>query len=120
MSKQFEFADFVEEFKVPFIAYEKREGYWADNADWVPVGQLVPINLIGIVLPLTEDDLQYSESGSHSVKDRKVYTTHKLEMGQRIQYKGITYTIQNFKDYSDYADVNIYFARWAGNESQSS
>ena len=120
MSKQFEFADFVEEFKVPFIAYEKREGYWADNADWVPVGQLFPINLIGIILPLTEDDIRYSESGTYSAKDRKVYTTSNLENGQRIKYKGITYTIQSLKDYSEYTDVNIYFARWAGNEPQSS
>ena len=110
----------IEKKGVPFIVDQKRDGYWKTNGDWIPAGRLVPVDLIGIILPLTEDDIRYSENGTYSAKDRKVYTTSNLENGQRIKYKGITYTIQNFKDYSDYADVNIYFARWAGNESKSS
>ena len=65
----------------------------------------------GIILPLTENDLKYSEAGTYSVKDKKIYTTQPLELGQVIEYKGDKYTIQSFKDYSDYADVYIYLAR---------
>lgn len=114
--KPFEFADFVEEFQVPFVACEESEGRWADNGDWIP-GSKVSVNMVGIILPLSEDDLRYAEAGTYSEKDRKIYTTQPLKIGQKIEYKGIPYTIQNFKDYSDYADVFIYYARWASNES---
>lgn len=111
MSKQFEFADFVEEFKVPFMAFQQTEGYWADNGDWIPGGE-TPVQMVGIMLPLTQNDLKYSEAGTYSVKDKKIYTTDPLSLGQTIEYQGDRYTIQNFKDYSAYADVYIYFARY--------
>ncbi|MFJ8245180.1 hypothetical protein [Peribacillus asahii] len=119
MDNTFEFSDLLEEYSVPFVAYEKRDGDWADNGDWVPTGKLVPIHLKGAIFPLTKDDLQYAENGTYSVKDRKIYTTHVLEVGQRLQYKNITYTIQGMEDYSDYMDINVYYARWAGDESSS-
>jgi hypothetical protein len=111
MAKQFEFADFVEEFKVPFTAYVTTEGYWEDSGDWIP-GREEPIAMVGIMLPLTQNDLKYAENGTYSVKDKKIYTTETLSIGQKVEYKGDKYTIQNFKDYSDYADVFIYFARF--------
>lgn len=112
MTKQFEFADFVREFKKPFIAsYTEIEGHWDDDGDWVE-GQKTPVLMDGIFLPLSEDDLQYSEAGTYSVKDKKIYTISPLEEGQQVEYKGKKYTVQNFKDYSDYADVYIYYARW--------
>jgi hypothetical protein len=108
--KQFEFADFIEEFKVPFIYYQKTEGYWS-KGDYVE-GNETPVQMYGIILPLSEDDLQYEEAGTYSVKDKKIYTTVPLQLNREIEYKGDRYTIQNFKDYSDYADVYIYLARW--------
>jgi hypothetical protein len=111
MTKQFEFADFVEEFKVDFTAYVTTEGQWADNGDWIPGGE-TPVQMVGIMLPLTQNDLKYAENGIYSVKDKKIYTVSPLELGQMIEYKDDKYTVQNFKDYSDYADVFIYYARW--------
>ena len=119
MDNMFEFSDLLEEYSVLFITYEKREGYWKDNGDWVPTGKPVPVQLKGAIFPLTKDDLQYAENGMYSVKDRKIYTTHVLEVGQRLLYNNITYTIQGMEDYGDYMDINIYYARWAGNESSS-
>lgn len=110
--KQFEFADFIEEFKVTFTAYQETGGYYNDAGDWVE-GGLIPAQMTGIILPLNEDDLKYVEQGTYSVKDRKLYTTQPLQLGQEIEYKGTKYTVQNFKDYSDYADVYIYYARCA-------
>lgn len=116
MDKPFEFSDFVEEFKVPFTAFpavQSEDVEWQDNGDPVPSGvDPVPIQMEGIILPITEDDLRYAEMGTYSVKDKKIYTTQPLELGQVIEYKGDKYTIQSFKDYSDYADVYIYLARY--------
>jgi hypothetical protein len=111
MSKQFEFADFVDEFKVNFTAYQTTEGHWNDSGDWVEGGE-TQIPMVGIMLPLTQNDLRYAENGTFSVKDKKIYTTEELLLGQKVEYEGDVYTIQNFKDYSAYADVYIYYARW--------
>jgi hypothetical protein len=109
--KQFEFADLVADFKVPFIYYEKSEGYWNDAGDWID-GEETPIQMEGVILPLSGEDLQYAEAGAYSVKDKKIYTTEPLKLNREIEFKGDRYTIQRFKDYSDYADVYIYHARW--------
>jgi hypothetical protein len=113
MNKPFEFAEFVDEFKVPFTAIQSEDVQWQDNGDPIP-GDKPPVQMEGIILPLTENDLKYSEAGTYSVKDKKIYTTQPLELGQVIEYKGDPYTIQSFKDYSDYADVYIYLARYRG------
>jgi len=113
MSKPFEFADFIDEFKVPFTFTKVEEGHWNDNGDYIPGGETT-VQMEGIILPLTENDLKYSEAGTYSVKDKKIYTTQPLEVGQVFEYKGDPYTIQSFKDYSDYADVYIYLARYRG------
>ncbi|KOP82005.1 hypothetical protein AMS60_05610 [Bacillus sp. FJAT-21945] len=109
--KQFEFADFVDEFYVPFTYVEQKDGYWNDSGDWIEGGEIT-ISSGGIILPLSEDDLKYSEAGTYSKKDKKLYVTNELKTGNKVIYKNDKYTIQNFKDYSDYADVFIYFMRW--------
>lgn len=111
MSKQFEFADFVDEFRVDFTSYVTTEGYRKPNGDYVK-GVEVATPAYGIMLPLTQNDLRYSEAGTYSTNDKKIYTVNPLVLGQKIEYKGAIYTIQSFKDYSDYADVFIYLARW--------
>lgn len=111
MSKQFEFADFVDEFYVPFIYYEITEGEWDDNGDWIGGGER-EVQSGGIILPLSEDDLKYAEAGTYSEKDKKLYVTSELKTGNKVLYKNDKYTIQNFKDYSEYADVYIYLMRW--------
>ncbi|MEK5070507.1 hypothetical protein [Sporosarcina sp. FSL K6-1508] len=111
MAKPFEFADFVDEFQVPFVYFNHQEGYWNDEGDYIEEKD-EPIPMTGIVLPLTENDLKYAEAGTYSQKEKKLYTVDPLEEGRLIEYKGDKYTIQAFKDYTDYADVYIYLARF--------
>ncbi|MDE3837933.1 hypothetical protein C0966_00730 [Bacillus methanolicus] len=108
--KTFEFAHLIEEFQVPFTYYEETEGHWEEI--YYVKDDPTPVEMYGAILPLSEDDLQYAEAGTYSVKDRKIYTTQPLKLNSTIEYKGDKYTIQSFKDYSDYADVYIYLARW--------
>lgn len=109
--KQFQFADFVDEFKVSFIAYTETDGYYNEFGDWIE-GSKEPVGMVGIVLPISDDILRYSEAGTYSTKDKKLYTTVPLQVNQVIEYKGDLYTVQNFKNYSEYADTYIYIARW--------
>jgi hypothetical protein len=113
MTKQFEFADFVDEFSVPFTLFEEAgEGERLPNGKWQNA-PATPIPKQGIILPLTEDDRRYVANGTFTQRDRKLYTKEPLQEGAKIEYKNVKYTIQAFKDYEAYADVYIYIARGA-------
>lgn len=119
MPEKMIFAPMVMENGVPFTVYQQpvdTEGYFTAG-DWVQP-EPVPVSSFGVILPFSSDDLRYTEAGTYSTKDRKLFTVDPLEVGQKIEYKGISYTVGQFKDYSDYADVFIYVARWAGNENK--
>src|SRR5574339_262738 len=105
MTKQFEFADFIDEFRVGFTVYEKQLGSYNDAGKWVPGGDLAPVNMQGIILPLSNDELKHEANGVYTVKDRKIYTTKPLKLGQKIEYEGDSFTIDSKKPYEAYADV---------------
>ena len=112
------FKDVILEQGVPFIAHLETPGAYAYvNGEWVE-GIKADKECIGVVLPLSVgtqnvgESLEYAENGVYSLKDQKLLTTDNLPNGTQITYKGRTYTIQDFKDLSDYTDVNIYIARW--------
>ena len=113
MSKQFEFADFIEEFQVEFTAYNPsgKSGWNRETMEYEE-NTIVPAQMVGIILPLSEDELRYAPQGTYSVKDKKLYVLEPLTLQQEIEYKSDRYVIQSFKDYSDYADVYIYYAAW--------
>ncbi|MFP7414359.1 MULTISPECIES: hypothetical protein [Priestia] len=114
MPKTISFKRMVEKNGVPFVAIvEGTEGYYDDAGDWVSPSVPTPENRFGVILPLSEDDLKYTIGGTYTTQDRKLYTLEPLKKGQKIQYKGVEYTVQTFKDYTDYTDVFIYVARWA-------
>lgn len=113
MSKQFEFADFIDEFRVDFVYIPPPVGSYIAGR-WVEDIAIDPETIGGIILPLSEDDFRKSDNGVYTDKDRKVYTTKRLAIGGKVIYKEITYTVDREKDYSDYADVYIYMAKGAG------
>lgn len=110
------FKDVIDQQGVPFIAHLKTKGEYV-GIDWV-AGKNEDKDCFGILLPLSVgsqsvgESLTYAENGVFSLKDQKLLTTDTLPTGTLITYKGRTYTIQDYKDLSDYTDVNIYLARW--------
>jgi hypothetical protein len=108
--KHFQFADFIDEFKVDFTVYDETPGSYNTVGKWIQ-GTKTPRTMQGIILPLTTDDLQFAGNGVYTSKDRKIYTTEPLKKGQKLEYEGQIYTIHEEKDYSAYADVYIYFAK---------
>lgn len=110
MAKHFEFADFVDEFKVPFIAHISEKGVYDEAGDWIPGGTAEKA-MNGIILPLSDDDFKREGNGSYTSQDRKIYIVEPLPMGTVIEYKGERFTIDGSKPYDDYADVYIYFAK---------
>lgn len=113
MSKQFEFADFVDEFRVSFEVITEAAGQYATNGQWID-GAETRAQHDGIILPLSEDELRRADNGQYTERDRKVYTTRELQNGAVIEYKEKRFTINRAKDYSDYSDIFIYYAKGAG------
>lgn len=110
------FKDVIDEQGVPFIAHLETPGAYV-NGEWVE-GEKADEECFGVILPLSVgtqnvgESLGYAENGVYSLKDQKLLTTDTLQNGTLITYKGRKYTIQDYKDLSDYTDVNIYIARW--------
>lgn len=116
MPEKMRFAEVIEQQGVPFIAHLTSEGGYVDG-EWVE-GTKDDKECIGIILPLAVgttnvgETLTYAENGVYNLKDLKLLTTETLPNGTEVTYKNRTYTIQDFKDFSDYTDVNIYLMRW--------
>ena len=111
------FKEVIDQQGVPFIAHLETPGGYVDG-EWVE-GEKVPKECIGVLLPLGSganlgETLTYAENGVYSLKDKKLLTVDTLATDTQITFKGDMYTIQAFKDLSDYTDVNIYIARWRG------
>lgn len=105
------FKEVIDENSVPFtVLSDSNEGQYI-NGKWVPN---VPKEetKTGVILPLSNDDLKYIESGTYTVKEKKLLTTEPIEIGTKIRYKGDEYTLQAFKDYTEYTDVHIYLMKW--------
>lgn len=113
MNKAFEFADFVEEFFVPFTVFNEIPGRYNEVGKWIP-GSKTARETGGIVLPLSNDELKYEANGVYTSLDRKIYTTEPLVKGEKLVYNGQSFTVDANKDYEAYADVYMYFAKGVG------
>jgi isocitrate lyase len=108
--KQFEFADFVQEFFVPFNVITVTPPTLQTNGQYAPGAETVTAGG-GIMLPLNEDELRRQDNGGYTSRDRKLYVTAEIPEGSYVERDGIRYKVERTKDYSDYADVYIYMAR---------
>lgn len=113
MTKQFQFAGFVNDFAVPFDVTLRAAGAFDANGKWQD-GAPTTESRTGIFLPLSEDDMQFVGNGTFTEKDRKLYVLQSLPMGAELVKGGQKYRVESSKDYSDYADVYIYFVKGAG------
>lgn len=109
------FKPVIDQQGVPFVAHSGSEGAYVDG-EWEE-GTKEDKECVGVLLPLSSgsnlgESLTYAENGVYSLKDKKLLTVENLLTGTGITFKNDKYTVQAFKDLSDYTDVNIYLARW--------
>ena len=104
------FASVIHNQGVPFIAHLMGDGDYVDGE--LVEGIAVPTELIGVILPLSNDDLKYDENGTYTAKEKKLLTVDQMPEGTKVEYNDQKYTVQAFKDFSEYTDVNIYLMRW--------
>lgn len=64
----------------------------------------------GAVVPLSPDDLKFEDAGKYNKQDRKLYCYEDFEVGAKVKHKGDVFTIDQRKDYADFADgLRIYY-----------
>lgn len=109
----FDFEDLLSEFEQEELTAKVSIGGYYDYENggvWVP-GAETSTSFTGVVLPLTNEDLQYYEAGTFTTEDRKIYTTTQLTIGQKVQRNGLEYEVKEEKDYSPHIGGYIYFAK---------
>ena len=107
-----DFSEVFEEFKTTFTAIEFGEGHYdyEQGGVWVPGGE-TEHELIGIITPLTNDDIRFEEGGTYTRQDIKIHYQGILGIGWEIEYRGRRYKILEEKLYDEHTGFNEYYAR---------
>jgi hypothetical protein len=115
-----DFADSLEEFERNFFKLVPLEVTNEEKYD--TRGRVIPqepqkVEIIGVVLPLTNDDLKFDEGGNYTTHDRKVYVYEPLPIGMEIEVDSNIYKIVQKRDYGGLTDVCFYFVKRVGGSS---
>ena len=114
MPQLFDFADIFADWETDFERIPKGGGHYdyANGGKWVP-GYGDPVPMRGIIVPLSNDELQFEHGGVVTRQDRKVYLRKPLVLvvDDRIKYVDLEYRILEQGTYEEYADFNIYIAK---------
>lgn len=105
-----DFRSFLRAYMIVIHLKEQLEGGYIDGV-WVPgKEELVPFR--AVVTSFTDDVLQFGEGGTYTTDDEKIYTYKKLERGQKVTVRGLSYTVTEERDYSFYAKgLRMYVIR---------
>lgn len=115
MPQLFDFSDLFAEWETTFQRLQKGGGhydYTEGGGKWVP-GYGDPVDMQGIVVPLSYADLQFAPGGTYTQDDRVVFVQKpaSLDIDDRIRYDGNEYRVLERADYTEYADFNAYLAK---------
>ncbi|WP_197468177.1 hypothetical protein, partial [Fictibacillus phosphorivorans] len=94
--ESFEFKEMIDDYGITLTYHPPpKESGWQENGDPIEGEAVDPVQIIGVILPLSDDELRYVDQGTYTTKDRKIITTSELKFGQTVEHKGIPYTVQN-------------------------
>ena len=93
------------------FAYQNTTGGSYNNSGKWASGTPVIIISRGVILPLTEKDLQYDINGTYTESHYKLYTTEELENSQIITHNLLNYEIQEQDDRLSFANYRKYIIR---------
>ncbi|MDH6674461.1 hypothetical protein M2277_005157 [Paenibacillus sp. LBL] len=105
----FRFNSIVKKYEKPYVLVRPGEDQGYDEyGDPIPA-QPVRVPLRGLFQPVSAD-LQLAEGGNYTAEDRALYTSHRHDPGDLIEYQDNQYTIDVPED-RDYRDTNKYIAK---------
>lgn len=114
----FDFSGLFATYSVPFTRVTHSGGYrdYTKGGQWVEGAPAVPVEMTGIVLPLSNEDLRFDDGGTYQRGDQKIYVRNPQTLSRNdfVIVRGIKYRVMDKKEYHPaYADFNIYIIRRA-------
>lgn len=112
----FDFSGLFATYSIPFTRVPQSGGYrdYTKGGQWVEGAPAVPIEMTGIVVPLSNEDFRFDNGGTYVRSDQKIYvrTPQTLLKNDSVIVQGIKYRVMDKKEYQpEYADFNIYIIR---------
>ena len=110
--KLYNFKRLIDKYSVSFSLCRQEEGKYVAGK-WEN-GQTVQSELRGAIVPLRESKI-YTSGGAYSEQDRELYLTAPLPAplsSLSVIYKGNTYSVEDSRNFEDYADVAVYTLKW--------
>ena len=106
----YRFERLIEKYSNTFTVQKVSEGFYDDETgEYVP-GTSETLELRGMIAPMKSQQI-YNSGGRLTEADRILYVFEPLDIKTKIQYKGMTYSVEAAEDYSDFADFHYYILK---------
>ncbi|TQK41965.1 hypothetical protein FB479_11666 [Brevibacillus sp. AG162] len=115
MPKHFQFKRLIDRFGIQLTILEPTEGSTGYGPNGKKINQSPTSKVvIGVLTPLSKDEIRHAPNGTYSVHDRNLYTLEPVKPKSQVEHEGKRYTVLEIEDYTAYTDVYMYLAKGAG------
>lgn len=80
-------------------------GSWVDG-EWVEGAAPTTETLECAIVPMSTQQV-YESNGAYTTSDRTMYTQRQMQLKDKITYRGISYSVEEITDYTEYADFFV-------------
>ena len=105
--KLYNFTRLIRRYSVEFCLHKQQGEYVGGK--WEVGGEVVE-KMRGAIVPMSDRKI-YGSGGTYTQGDRELYITKPLTGNLsdfKVIYKGITFGVEESRNYGDYADVYVY------------
>lgn len=109
--KLYNFRRLIDRYSVTFCLHRTQGGYVSGK--WEKGGDIVS-EMRGAIVPISNRKL-YDAGGTYTAQDRELYLKSPLPEpleALKVIYKGNAYTVENERNFEEYADVAVYDLKW--------
>lgn len=112
----FDFSDLFAEYEIPFQRITQTDGDrdYSKGGQYIAGADLPPIEMTGMVVPLSNEDLRFEGNGRYTRQDLKIYVQSPQFLSENdvVVVRGVKYRVMPTRAYQpEYADFNIYIVR---------
>lgn len=111
MRQKHDFSYLIKEYQTSYTLEATGKGSYADNGDFIPGAKTDPEQRQGLILFMSNEDIQIAANGKYSRQDIKVYETKDVPMDSMVVYRGVKYMVNEKASWDEYSDFNIFFCK---------